>query len=162
MRGLTAGMPTASLYAERMHQGTIVTARVVSATGLAAISALHAVWASGSPWPAKSSAALAEAVVGQAIEMPSAAPTAVVAAGSAGTALLSAGALGHGPLRRLALRGMGAVMLLRAVLGGDAALAALRLPPSGDKLRRLDRRYYRPFAAALGVALWVASARSTR
>lgn len=162
MRGLTTGMPTASLYAERMRQGTIVTARIVSVTGLAAISALHAVWASGSPWPAKNTAALAEAVVGQAIEMPSAAPTAVVAVGTAGTALLAAGALGHRPVRRLALGGMGTVMLLRAVLGGDAALAALRLPRSGGTFRRLDRRYYRPFAAVLGVALWVASAGSAR
>ena len=135
-----------------------VAARVVSVTGLAALSAVHVVWAAGSPWPAKNRARLAEAVVGQTVEMPAAGPTAVIAVGAAGVGLMASGALGDGRMPRLAMRALGTVMLLRASLGGDAALAALRLPPSGETFRRLDRRYYRPFAAILGVSLWLAAA----
>lgn len=135
-----------------------MTARVVSVTGLVALSAVHVVWAMGSPWPAKNTARLAEAVVGQAVDMPAADPTAVIAVGAAGAGLMASGALGDGRLPRLGMRALGTVMLLRASLGSDAALAALRLPPSGETFRRLDRRYYRPFAAVLGVSLWLAAA----
>ncbi|MGN7965979.1 DUF3995 domain-containing protein [Microbacterium sp. 22179] len=140
-----------------MHSGVRLLARVVGATGLASIAALHAIWASGSPWPATSSEELAEAVVGQSVEMPSAAPTAVVAAGAAGAALLTAGALGSGRPVRLALHGIAAAFLARALLGGGAALTALRLPPAGTRFRRLDARWYRPFSALMGISLWVST-----
>lgn len=135
-----------------------VAARVVSVTGLVALSALHVVWAAGSPWPAKNTARLAEAVVGQTVEMPAAGPTAAIAVGAAGVGLMATGALGDGRVPRLAMRALGTAMLLRAVAGGDVALAALKLPPSGETFRRLDCRYYRPFAAILGVSLWLAAA----
>lgn len=134
-----------------------VVARVVGAAGLAGVAVLHAVWAAGSPWPARSSRELAEAVVGQAETTPGAAPTAVVAAGAAGASLLAAGALGDGKLQRAGLRIVGTGLLLRAILGGEAALAALGLPPAGERFRRLDRRCYRPFTAVTGLALWIAA-----
>lgn len=139
-----------------------VLSRVVAFTGLAALSALHVIWSTGRPWPAKNSKQLAEAVVGQAIEMPAAAPTAVVAAGAAAASVLASGLLGDGRIQRNGLRVIGSVMLLRAALGGGVALAALKLPPAGEKFRSLDRRYYRPFAAVLGVALWLATVPATR
>ena len=132
-------------------------ARILGAIGLGAVAGLHAVWAAGSPWPAKDAKQLYTAVVGQSDLQPSAAATGVIAAGATGAALLSAGALGDGRLQRLGLRLMGTVMLLRAASGGSAALAVLGLPPAGDTFQRLDRRYYRPFAAILGLALWVAA-----
>jgi hypothetical protein len=91
--------------------------------------------------------------------MPSAAPTAIVAAGSAAAALVTSGALGDRPLFRICLRALAAAMLLRAILGGDAALTVLGLPPAGATFRRLDRRAYRPFAGLLGAALWFVAGR---
>ncbi|MFF7294162.1 DUF3995 domain-containing protein [Microbacterium sp. NPDC008134] len=142
-----------------MPSGIRVIARTTSVIGLSSLAALHAIWASGSPWPAQSPKRLAEAVVGQKVTMPSAAPTAVVAAGTAGAALAASGALGNGRLIRIGLRSLSMVMLLRAALGGDAALAALGMPPAGKRFQRLDRRWYRPFAAILGAALWLSSRR---
>ncbi|MHA7306646.1 DUF3995 domain-containing protein [Arthrobacter sp. TMN-49] len=140
-----------------MDKKTMMAGRIVSGSGLAVLSVLHTAWAAGSPWPAKSRAELAEVVVGQRVEMPSAASTAVVAAGVTGVSLLASGILGDGRMQRFGLRASGTGMLLRAILGGDIALAALRLPPAGDRFRRLDHRYYRPFAAVLGVSLWLAA-----
>ena len=66
---------------------------------------MHVVWATGSPWPAKSRRRLAEATVGTATEMPATVPTAVVAAAALAAGAVSAGVLGDGPfangIRRL-------------------------------------------------------------
>lgn len=132
---------------------------MIGVAGLLSLSALHGVWAMGSPWPAKSPKQLAEAVVGQAVEMPGAAPTAAVAFATAGAGLLAAGALGDGSVQRRGLRLIGSGLILRAILGGDAALTVLKLPPAGEQFRILDRRYYRPFAAVLGLSLWVVAGR---
>lgn len=140
-----------------MSRALRVIARAVAALGLGAIAALHAVWVTGSSWPAQDRKRLGEAVVGQTDVQPAPLSTAVVAAGAAGAGLVVAGAFGDGRLQRLGLRGMGAIMLLRAAFGGEAALAVLGLPPAGDLFRRLDARYYRPFAAVLGLALWIAT-----
>ncbi len=48
-------------------------------------------------------------------------------------------------------------MLMRALLGGGPALAAMGLPPAGGTFRRLDSRFYRPLTALLGFALWLSS-----
>lgn len=140
-----------------MRRAAAVAARAVSAVGLAGVSALHLVWASGSPWPARDDKRLAEAVIGSHGAMPGVAPTLVVSLGTAGAALVASGAVGRGSAQRLALRSAGAVLLARAVLGGGVALSAMGLPPAGATFRRLDRRIYRPLTAVLGVALWLAS-----
>ncbi|WP_314138927.1 DUF3995 domain-containing protein [uncultured Plantibacter sp.] len=133
--------------------GTV--ARILSTTGLAGVSVLHAVWATGSPWPAKDEKTLAEAVIGSHGPMPGVAPTLVVAGGTAGAALLASGALGEGRVQRLGLRAIGTVMLMRALFGGNAAIAAMGLPPAGRTFRQLDSHFYRPLTALLGVSLWL-------
>lgn len=123
--------------------------------GLTAAGVLHAVWASGSPWPARDAKRLSEAVVGNAKAMPDASATATVAALALAGGAIAAGGLGQGravvALRRL----MGSGLLARAILGGDAALRVLRLPPSGQRFRDLDRRLYRPLFATLGLCVLV-------
>jgi len=146
----------AVVYGRVVNQVVRTVARVVSTAALMALSVLHAVWASGSPWPAKNKKQLGEAVVGSDGPMPGVTPTLVVAGGTAAAALLASGALGKGPAQRLALRGMGTVMVLRAVSGGGPALAAMGLPAAGRTFRQLDARVYRPLAALLGASLWLA------
>lgn len=146
-------------YAGGMRRAFTTSARVIGFTGLAAVSALHVAWAAGSPWPAKNKKKLAEATVGSTIEMPEAGPTLIVAAGTGTAALLATGVLGNGHMQRTGLRLMGSALVLRSVLGGEAALAVLGLPESGKKFRELDEKYYRPLTAVLGAALWVAGAK---
>ena len=131
--------------------------RVVSCLGLAGLAVLHTVWAAGSPWPAKNRAKLADAVIGNAQAMPAAVPTAVIAVCSAGAAVAASGVIGSPAVFRVGLRALAVVMLLRAVLGGGAALAALGLPPARGRFIELDRQWYRPFAALMAVALWLAA-----
>lgn len=72
-------------------------------------------------------------------------------------ALLASGALGAGRVQRLGLRALAAVMLARALVGGNPALAAMGLPPAGPLFQRLDRHFYRPVTALLGVSLWLSA-----
>lgn len=140
-----------------MHKAMWAAARTVSTTGLAGASVLHAVWATGSPWPARDKKHLAEAVIGSPGTAPGTVPTLVVAGGTAGAAFLASGVVGDGSVQRLGLRAVGTVMLMRALLGGDATLAAMGLPPAGRKFRLLDNRFYRPLTGLLGISLWLAS-----
>lgn len=133
------------------------TARSVGSTGLLAVGALHLVWASGSPWPAKNSKRLSEAVVGNSNVMPGTVATAGVAAVALGGGLIAGGALGEGcivvSLRRL----MGIGLLARAVVNEQLLMDALGLPTSGKRFRKLDQQYYRPLCAVLGVSLLVSA-----
>lgn len=144
-------------YAGGMRRALTTSARLIGSTGLAAVAALHVVWAAGSSWPAKNKKQLAEATIGSTIEMPSAGPTLVVAAGTGAAAAVASGTLGNGCVQRTGLRLMGTALIARSVLGGEAALALLGLPESGKKFRELDERYYRPLTLVLGGALWVAA-----
>ena len=148
-------------YTGGMRRFANVVGRLVSALGLTAVAALHFIWASGSPWPARTTDELATAVVGSTAHQPRPEATLVVAIGATGTAILATGALGRGPLRRGALRIASGVLIARAIFGGNAALATLGLPPAGPKFLALDNRYYRPFAAIMAVALWLAATRRT-
>lgn len=133
------------------------TARSVGSTGLLAVGVLHLVWASGSPWPAKNSKRLSEAVVGNSDIMPGVAATVGVAVAALGSGLVAGGALGEGrgavALRRL----MGIGLLARAVVPEPLLMEALGLPVSGKRFRQLDQQYYRPLCAVLGVSLLVSA-----
>lgn len=130
-------------------------ARLTGWAGLTAAGALHAIWATGSSWPAKNPKRLAIAVVGNPDAMPDARATWVVAGAAFLGGAISAGGLGEGRAAVGIRWAMGAGLLARAFLGGDAALSALGLPPAGGRFRELDRRYYRPLFGLLGAALIV-------
>lgn len=130
-------------------------ARLVGWAGLSAAGVLHAIWASGSAWPATNSKQLAEAVVGNSGTMPDKRATSAVAGAALFGGAVAAGVLGEGRVATGLRRLMGGALLARAVLGGSAALAVLGLPPAGERFRTLDRRYYRPLFCVLGTALVV-------
>ncbi len=135
-----------------MSRGKRIT-RFVGWAGLTGAGALHAIWASGSPWPAKNSKRLGEAVVGSSKALPSPTATWVVAGAAFTGGAIAAGGLGEGRavvgFRRL----MGLGLLTRAAAGGDAALSVLGLPAPGKRFRELDQRYYRPLFGVLGLAI---------
>lgn len=132
-------------------------ARIVGWAGLTAAGALHAVWASGSPWPAKDVEQLGEAVVGNAEAMPDARATWVVAAAAVCGGAIAAGGLGEGRVAVGLRRLIGLGMCVRAALGGGPALKVLGLPPAGEEFRELDRRYYRPLFGVIGWAIFASA-----
>mgnify|MGYP001071802888 CR=1 FL=1 len=127
--------------------------RLVGWAGLTGAGALHAIWASGSPWPAKNARRLSEAVIGSPKALPGPEATWAVAGAAFAGGAIAAGGLGEGRgivwLRRL----MGLALLARAAFGGDAALKALGRPAAGRRFRELDRRWYRPVFGILGLAI---------
>ncbi len=131
--------------------GTSRVAAVLAAAGLMGVSAVHALWAAGSTWPARDDRALAELVVGSET-MPPRAASAAVALGAAAAALCVAGV---GGTRRPATGArllIGAGLLGRAAVGGVVAARMLGLPEPGTRFRAADARLYRPLCAVLGVA----------
>lgn len=128
-------------------------ARLLGWAGLTTAGALHAIWAAGSPWPAKNPKQLAEMVVGNADALPDARATWVVSGAAFTGGAIAAGGLGEGKAVVGLRRAMGGGLLVRALLGGDAALLALGLPAAGQRFKELDRRYYRLLFGVLGLAL---------
>lgn len=129
---------------------------------MTAAGALHAIWASGSPWPERTAKRLNEAVVGNSKHAPDAQSTWVVAGTALAGGAVAAGALGEGraivALRRLA----GLALLARAAFGGEAALKVLDRPAPGARFRDLDRRYYRPLFGVLGAALIIGAKKPSK
>lgn len=136
-------------------------ARLVSWGALTGVGIVHLVWASGSPWPARNQAELASAVVGG-DRVPSTASCAAVGAGAVITGAVTGGALGEGRavvgLRRM----VGLGLLARAAVGGGVALDVLGLPAPSDRFRELDKGYYRPLFAVLGIAVLIGAQRQRR
>lgn len=130
-------------------------ARTIGTLGLAAIGGVHAAWAKGSSWPAKNHKRLAKAAVGSSKGLPDEQAVAGVAVGSFVGSALAAGAFGEGRLVVGVRRLLGLCLLARGMLGGDAVLGAMGLPPGGKRFQALDERYYRPAATILGIALLI-------
>lgn len=139
----------------------VALARFVAWLGLTAVGVLHAVWASGSAWPAKNRKQLAQATVGS-NQHPEAQATAVVAATALVGGAVAAGALGEGALPVAGRRIAGVVLIARSALGGDAALKVLGLPKANKHFIELDNQYYRPLCAVLGVALLIGARKPRR
>ena len=132
-------------------------AAATATLGLAGVSALHLVWASGSHWPARSERALADAVAGSR-RMPPPAASAVVGVGAAVAAAWVPAARGR--LGALGTGLIGAGLLARGVAGGVVAARALGMPETSRRFRRLDERWYRPLCLVLGTAAMSTAAMS--
>jgi uncharacterized protein DUF3995 len=125
-----------------------------AAASLLALAALHAVWATGSPWPARDRAVLAELMAGRAGgSVPSPAACLTVATLLAASSVLVSGRPRRSSLLRRA--GAGVVAGVLGVRGacGLAGRTDLVSPGStAPRFRRLDRRYYSPLCLALAAA----------
>ena len=126
-------------------------AEQAAAAALLGLAGLHAVWASGSSWPAEDRDALADLMAGRAEgSAPSPAACLTVATLLAGASALVAGRPERLPwLRR---SGSAVVSLVLGVRGacGMAGRTDLVSPGStSPRFRRLDRRYYSPLCLLL-------------
>ncbi|MGB0099875.1 MAG: DUF3995 domain-containing protein, partial [Nocardioides sp.] len=140
-------------HAARVAPVRTTTLRGVGAVGLLGVGIVHALWASGSTWPASSAEALGEAVVGSSTGMPAPGAAWVVAVGAVGAAGVVAGGGADRPVAVAVRRTVGAGILTRGVLGGVVACRILGLPSPGPRFRSLDRAAYRPVCLVLGAAI---------
>jgi hypothetical protein len=137
-------------------------ARPAAAGTLAALGLLHAVWATGSAWPARDRHRLANLVAGTEA-MPGRAWCSAVACGLVASGALVAGVGGERSVARVAR----AVVCGALVVRGGAGLTGttrhlVSWTPAAEFVRR-DRRWYGPFC--LGIAAAIAptlTATSTR
>lgn len=134
-------------------------ARLVASTGLLAVAGIHAVWASGNPWPEKNQRRLSEAVIGNSEFVPGVGATVSVVAGAAVGGIVVGGAFGNGPAVVATRRMIGLALLARGVLGGKSALIAMGLPEGGKRFQELDERLYRPLCITLGIATLIGARR---
>ncbi|MFF2272201.1 DUF3995 domain-containing protein [Agromyces sp. NPDC058136] len=143
----------------RIAAAAVRTSRAVAAVGLVGVGALHAAWASGSSWPARSRRELADAVVGS-DAAPAPLATAAVAVAATAGGIVAGGALGDRPIAVVGRRAAGLALIARAVVGGPVACRLLGLPEPSDRFRKLDARWYRPLCAVLGVAALLGARRA--
>lgn len=128
-----------------------------TATTLAALSALHVAWATGSAFPADHRDELADLVAGT-NEMPPARECLAVA-----TLLGVAAGVVAGPrclpetVRRLGCLTVASVFGVRAVLGASGYTRLIVPWTPSERFERLDRRYYAPLCAALAAGSWTAT-----
>lgn len=120
----------------------------VAAGTVAALSALHVIWATGSPWPLSSQEAFVKTITGDGTK-PSAGASLVVAGLLAVTA--EATARPSSPARRILALGAAGVIGARGLLG---LAAASRLPDVTPEFVEADRRIYSPLCLVLSASMF--------
>lgn len=133
-----------------------------AAAGMLGIGALHAVWATGSPWPLPDKEQLTDAVSGRdAAEAPSpAACLAVTGLLSTAAALVTGRPKRIPALSRIGSAGVVAVLASRGALGLAGRTDVVSPGSSSARFRRLDRRIYSPLCLALAALALPAAAPS--
>jgi hypothetical protein len=130
------------------------TAERSAAATLAGLAGLHALWASGSSWPARDRAELADLMAGRAggpVPPPAACLTvALLLAAASGVV---AGRPRRVPvLQRAAAGGVAAVLAVRGTCGLVGRTDLVSPGSVSPRFRRLDRRVYSPLCLALAAA----------
>ena len=130
---------------------------ISTALALAGLAALHALWATGNPWPARDPAQLSARVIGghSAHDLPRAAMCLTVAAAllTASALVLTAPGTPSGSLVHTGAQLVASVLLLR----GTAGYALPTLVPSmqGTPFVQLNARLYSPLCLLLGAAVFL-------
>ncbi len=125
------------------------TVQAAGAIALGALSALHALWASGSAWPAPDRTALADAVGGFS-QFPGA-PACLAVATLLGVAAVCVAGLPP-PLELVGRYGAAGTSLALAARGGAGLAGAMPQARRSHTFARLDRRVYSPLCLALALA----------
>jgi hypothetical protein len=127
-------------------------ARPAAAGTLATLGLLHAVWATGSAWPARDRHRLANLVAGTET-MPGPAWCTAVACGLATSGALVAGAGGEHSLARVARAVVCGAFLVRGGAGLTGTTHHLvSWTPAAEFVRR-DRKWYGPLCLGIGAAI---------
>ncbi len=123
----------------------------VASSGLLAIGALHALWATGSPWPFSSSQELSDAVAGREDSEP---PPPAACLAVTGLLITAATFVAGRPRRipwlsRIGSAGAVAVLTSRGALGLAGHTDIVSPGSVSERFRRLDRRFYSPLCLTL-------------
>jgi hypothetical protein len=123
----------------------------VAAAGMVALAGLHVVWATGSPWPLKDQAGLADKVAGRSSgSAPSAAACLAVAGLLATAAALVSGRPRRFPsVSRLGAAGVVATFTVRGGFGIAGRTDMLVAGSISEAFRARDRRVYSPICLTL-------------
>jgi Protein of unknown function (DUF3995) len=124
---------------------------LIASAGLAAIGALHVVWATGSSWPAGDRDTLADQMAGQ---PPGGVPSAAACLAVAGLLGTAAALVSGRPRRapfvsRAGSAGVVGVLLTRGTVGLAGRTDLLSPGAVSPAFRRRDRHYYSPLCLAL-------------
>ncbi len=140
---------------------TVSLARPAAAGTLAALAGLHALWATGSAWPARDRRRLAQLVAGTE-RMPGPAPCTAVACGLATSSALVAGLGGERSIARVARGVVCGALLVRGAAGLTGSTRHLVSWTPAPEFVRRDRRWYGPLCLGIGaaVATMLASSRT--
>ena len=124
---------------------------LTAATGLAAVGALHVVWATGSPWPLPDKRQLTEAVSGRAGDDPPSPAACLAVAGLLGTAasLVGGSPRRWPPVSRIGSAWVVAVLTARGLFGLAGRTDLISPGSESERFRRLDRRIYSPLCLTL-------------
>ena len=135
-----------------------------AATGLLGIGALHALWATGSPWPMSDRKELADAVAGLKDSDPPSSAACLAVTGLLGTgAAFVAGHPRRAPaLSRIGSAGVVAVLSTRGALGMAGHTDIVSPGSVSKRFRRLDRRFYSPLCLTLAALALPAVSGSAR
>jgi hypothetical protein len=127
-------------------------ARPAAAGTLGALGLLHALWATGSAWPARDRHRLANVVAGTET-MPGAASCMAVACGLATSGALVAGFGGDHSIARVARAAVCGAFLVRGCAGLTGTTHHLvSWTPAAEFVRR-DRRWYGPLCLGIAAAI---------
>jgi hypothetical protein len=131
--------------------GSSLSTTDVAAAGLTALAGLHVVWATGSPWPLKDQAGLADKVAGRSSgSAPSPAACLAVAGLLATAAALVSGRPRRAPgLSRLGAAGVVAAFTVRGGFGLAGRTDILVAGSTSEAFRARDRRIYSPICLTL-------------
>ncbi len=126
------------------------TTRLASA-GMTAIAGLHVVWATGSSWPLKDQAGLADKVAGRSSGSAPSAAACLAVAGllTAAAALVSARPRRFPGLSRLGAAGVVATFTVRGGFGIAGRTDMLVAGSTSEAFRARDRRVYSPICLTL-------------
>src|ERR1039458_3224691 len=127
-------------------------ARPAAAGTLTALGLLHAVWASGSAWPARDRHRLANLVAGTET-MPGRAWCTAVACGLTTSGALVAGVGGEGSIAGVARAVVCGAFLVRGGVGLNATSPHIVARPPGRGFGGRDRRWYGPLCLGIGAAI---------
>jgi hypothetical protein len=123
----------------------------LAAAALGGLAGLHALWATGSPWPLRDRADFADAVTGDGT-FPQPAACLTVTGLLASAAALVAGRPHRWPvLQRGGAAGATAVLAARGALGLVGRTDLVSPGSTSARFRSLDRRFYSPLCLTLAV-----------
>lgn len=136
--------------------------RTIAWSGLTAAGVLHAMWATGSCWPAQDKEQWARAVVGSTHTVPSPVVTWAVAGGLIVAGAVAGGALGEKTPVVYTRKAIAFALLIRALSPSTLILNVVGDVTDAEEFNVWNRKLYRPMCAILGMATLLGASKTMK